>query len=223
MRQVPNNELDRQYRCLRQMISMHSILRDEYHRLGALVDLVLLACAVVFCATTFAHEYIATRLGVSGQVVADVLGVASIMAFLAAIAALVLDWKGKAVRHSDAAKTLTNVLASFKEAWNEGVYPEEMRTTLSQTYWNAMQSVDSIPDRRFAGLKVRHLRKMEISRTASTMPGCPLIVIRLIVFCRSVWMLRNPRPRVLDEGNGDASCESDSIDGQVSRGEGDRD
>ena len=39
MNTVSNKELDRQYRCLKQMISMHSMLRDQYHRRAVFVNL----------------------------------------------------------------------------------------------------------------------------------------------------------------------------------------
>ena len=102
MSPVSSQELDRKYRCLRQMISMHSMLRDQYHLRAVFLDLLLLAASVIFCATTFACDYISKRLGVPQEVVKDILGVSAVAAFFAALAGMVLDWKGKAARHGDA-------------------------------------------------------------------------------------------------------------------------
>ena len=199
MNTVSNKELDRQYRSLKQMISMHSMLRDQYHRRAVFINLVLLAASVVFCATTFACDYISKRLGVSEELTTDVLGVASITAFFAALAALVLDWKGKAARHSEAVKALTNALVFFRNARTEDDWPEAQVSALSQAYWNAASNVVPIPDGRFTALKARHLRKVEVSRTSDSMPGCPLFLIRFRVFFRSVFKLMCKRSRMGDQ------------------------
>ncbi len=53
---ISEKELIRQFRVLRQTLSMHAMLRDRYFKLALSIDLVLLACGVIFCATTFALD-----------------------------------------------------------------------------------------------------------------------------------------------------------------------
>ncbi len=189
MNTVSEEELDRQYRVLKQSIAMHSMLRDQYTRLAAVLDISLLAASVIFCATTFACEYISQRLGVPDQIVSDILGISSIIAFLAVLVGMVLNWKGKATLHGESAKTLTNALALFRETRIDDSWPTEKALVLSQTYWDASQSTVPIPDKRFTALKARYLRKVEVSKTASCCPGCPLFLIRILVFCRSICSL----------------------------------
>ncbi len=219
MSPVSNKELNRQFRVLDQLVGMHSILRDRYGRWALLADLLLLACAVVFCATTFGREYISTRLNVSTEVVADVLGLASIIAFFAALGTLVINWKGRSAQHEEAVKALTNGLALFREAKENGDWSSEHRDSLNQAYWTIMKNVVPIPQGKFVSLKVRHLRKVEISRAADTLGCCPLSLIRIIVLCRSFRRVFGIRARMQREKNDHAHRPIDH-GGAVSRSEG---
>ncbi len=221
--QVSDKELNRQFRCLGQTISMHSMLRDRYERWAVFVNLLLLASSVVFCATSFAHSYISQRFGVPEQIVADVLGVAAIAAFFAVLATMVLDWKGRAARHDEAAKILTTALAVFRGARGGDGWAGCERQVLSQAYWDAMKGVAPIPDRCFTKLKIKHLRKVAVSKMSDILPGCPLFLIRFLVFYRSISHLRNRPARIQDEKDVDVDSEPDSPDGTVPRSEGDRD
>ncbi len=189
MNSVSNKELDRQFRVLKQSIAMHSMLRDKCTLLATIIDISLLAASVVFCATTFACDYISQRLGISEQVVSDMLGVVSVIAFFAVLVGMVLNWKGKATLHGEAAKTFTNALALFRETRVDDLWPPEKSLVLSQTYWDASGSTVPIPDKIFTTLKAKYLRKVEVSKTASRFPGCPLLLIRILVFCRSIYSL----------------------------------
>lgn len=180
------NEIDRQFRCLDQMISMHSTLRDRYAHLALTANLLLLASSVVFCATTFSGDYISARMGLSTRVLSDILGVASVTAFFASLAMLTLDCKGTSARHADAAKRLTAVLALFRQARHDSGWPEDQREKLHQAYWGAMTNIAPIPDSKFNSLKAHHLRKVQTSKMSGSFPGCPLFIIRAMVLCRSV-------------------------------------
>lgn len=222
MSPTPDKELDRQFRVLDQMISMHAILRDRYNHLALCISLLLLASSVVFCATTFAKDYISNRLGVSAQLVGDVLGVASIVAFFGTLTLLVLDWKGKAVKHASAVYVLSNALAQFRKAKRERGWQTDRRDELHQTYWDAMNSVPAVPDRQFPYLKAKHLRKMAISKMSDSLPGCPIMLIRVIIFCRSlkkaIWF-RHIGEKKADNGDHERSENSSA----VSDGKGDGD
>ena len=82
---VSQRELTRQFRVLRQTLSMHTMLKDRYKKLAVTIDIILLACAVVFCATTFASDDVFSLIGLSPETVRFVLGVASILAFFASL------------------------------------------------------------------------------------------------------------------------------------------
>ena len=96
---VPSQkETERQYRVLRQTLSAHAALRDEYTAKAKFAEVLLLVCAAVFCATTFAGDSFYAGLGLSPRTGQLVLGIASVLAFSSSLVLLVVDWKGTAAR-----------------------------------------------------------------------------------------------------------------------------
>lgn len=166
---------------------MHTILRDRYAKLALMLDIVLLACAVIFCATTFARDDLFAQIGLSPEKIHFVLGVASIAAFFASLVALRIDWKGRSAQHRDAVQRLTNVLALFREfRRDDGTWPEDRRGELHRAYWETINNVTEVPASSFVGLKARYLRKIEVSKMLDSAPGCPVFLLRLVLVCRSI-------------------------------------
>ena len=185
---VPSGyETKREHRVLSQMLSMHALLRDRYSRLALSVDVILLMCSVLFCATRFARDDLFEQLGVTAQVARLVLGLVSVLAFFASLVALRVDWKGRAARHTDAVRKLTAAMALFgQHRYEDGTWPETCRLDLHRAYWDAMNSGVPIPDRQFLGLKARHLRKLEVSKLMDSVPGCPAAILHVVVMSRSL-------------------------------------
>jgi len=184
---VSAKELGRQFRVLKQMLSIHAILRDRYSCRALFIDIILLACSVIFCATTFARDDIFRYLALTPRDVRYILGIASIFAFFASLVALRSDWKGKSACHKDAGQKLGNVLSLFRECRQEdGSWPQDRMADLHRAYWEAMNNIVEVPDRLFVTLKSRHLRKVELSKMSDLNPGCPVFVLRVVLFLRSI-------------------------------------
>ncbi|MGO9118866.1 MAG: hypothetical protein ACLQPD_14810 [Desulfomonilaceae bacterium] len=180
-------ELSRQFRVLDQTLSMHATLGDGYSRIAGALDILLLACSVVFCATAFASDAFFTNIGLSAQKGSIVLKFASVAAFFASLVALRIDWKGKAARHAEAVSRLTETVSMFRTArGSDGTWPEHRVSELDAAYWNTMKNIAKIPESQFNRLKARHLRKVQISKMCSSSPGCPVTVLRFILFIKSI-------------------------------------
>lgn len=188
MEETPSEkETERQYRVLQQTLSAHTTLRDGYTAKAKAAEILLLVCATVFCATTFAGEGFYEDLGVSLQIGRLVLGIVSVLAFASSLVILVVDWKGSAARHSEAADKWSTALEEFRKLrTGDGSWPEEARATLNAAYWEADRNSTNIPERRFNRLKARHLQKVEVSRLISRHPGCPPLILSSMVRLRSV-------------------------------------
>lgn len=184
---VSRSELNRQFRVLRQTLSMHTMLKDRYRKLAVTIDIILLACAVVFCTTTFASDDIFSTLGLLPKNVRFILGVVSILSFFASLVALRVGWKGKAALHLEAEQKLTNALQLFRELRRDDkTWPQERSKDLHYSYWSAMKNIIEIPGKKFVGLKSRHLRKVQISKMLDEFPGCPIFILRQILLVRSI-------------------------------------
>src|SRR5713226_6006765 len=180
-------ELSRKFRVLGQTLSMHTSLRDRYGRRALVVDLSLLVCSVVFCASAFAGDNVLSRFGTTPDNVRYLLRTFSVLAFMLSILSLRIDWKGKSAAHRDAAERMSRAVAVFRRhRGSDGTWPAESFVELDAIYWEAMHNSVPIPEAAFVKLKARHLRKVELSRMLSSNPGCPVFVLRLILVCSSL-------------------------------------
>ncbi len=184
---IPSSlEIDRQYRVTRQTIDAHSFLRERYLCLATLTHISLLACSVIFCATTFAQDDLYRWIGFEPASAKYFRGVASVVSFGISLVLLVLDFKGKAALHGAALERWTRALTEFRQVQpNEGQeWPTKHRKRLHRAYWTADKESVKIPNAAFASLKGRHLRKVEISKFKSRYPGCPRLVLWAWIRCR---------------------------------------
>jgi hypothetical protein len=187
MIEISEKELQRQFRLLNQTISMHSLLRDKYKRRALILDIMLLICSIIFCATTFAGNELYSFFSISVANGKIVLGLASIIAFMAAIISLRVDWKGISAKHEDAVNKLSISLRLFRQYKNEDeTWPDNISEQLNSSYWESMNNIVKIPDKYFNVLKVKHLRKVEISKLSDNLTGCPIFVIKILVLWESI-------------------------------------
>lgn len=184
---VPSPELDREYRVLRQTLSMHSMLRDRYAGRALALDLVLLGAGLVFAVTTFASDEVLQLLGADRVNVRSLLGVASVAALFGAIVGLRVDWKGKSALHREAVRSLTELLGRFRTARRQGgMWDSTSIDDLLRRYWEVANTVVAVPEKDFAALKSRHLRKVALSKLIDEMPGAPVWLLDLRIRFASI-------------------------------------
>jgi hypothetical protein len=141
----------------------------------------------MFCAFTFADSDLLIKLGISAYWFRVALGLASILAFLASLVGLRVDWKGRAANHREAALRLSAILAEFRNyRLADGTWAQSKIDDLRSSYWEVMNNIATIPEKHFLKLKAIHIRKMEISRMLDRSPGCPIVFLRLVLFIKSV-------------------------------------
>jgi len=178
--EAPHYETSREFRVLDQMLTAHSILADRFTRRALVLDLLLLAASVVFCATAFAGDDAFASLGFDAAAARLTLRIASVAAFFCSVASLRVDWKGRGAKHREAVSRLHPVLALFRQArLHDGTWPADRQHELHGAYWVANGNIVAIPDDQFLALKARHLRKVELSKLASRFPACPLFVLKV--------------------------------------------
>jgi hypothetical protein len=182
MTTIPLKEIDRQYRVLRQTLSMHAMLRYGFSWKAKVSEILLLACSVVFCATTFASDDLYRFFGLVPSISRVILGIASVIAFILSLTLMVVDFKGQAALHRQAVERWSDVLAKYRKHRNDdGTWPEEVRGELDFTYWEADRNSVKIPEQRFNRLKSRYLRKVAISELKSFYPGCPKLFLAFLL------------------------------------------
>ncbi len=179
------NEIARQYRVLKQTLSMHSDLRDEFIFKSRVAEIVILVCSVILCSVTFASDDFYHTLGIVPGQGRVVMGIASVAVFAFSLALIVLSWNREAAQHAEAAKRWSDVLQRFRATRLEDKsWPSQVWAELSGLYWQADKFSVDIPGRRFNTLQARYLRKLLISRLKSKHPGAPHFILWLLIRIR---------------------------------------
>lgn len=186
-------ELDRKFRVLGQSNSMHAMLRDRFTQRALAVDMLLLACSVMFCASAFASDSALSHLGPNPEQVRYIIRGFSVLAFTLSVLSLRLDWKGRAASHREAADRMARASATFRRHRRpDGTWPTENAAELDGAYWEAMRNSVPVPEGAFPKLKARHLRKVELSKMLDLNPGCPLVLLRAKLWWLSLKRLSKP-------------------------------
>ena len=82
---------------------MHYALHDRYKRRALISEGTLLIAATFFCATTFAGDEIYRLFDLDPASASLMLGIVSVMAFIAALLSMLIDWRGSSAMHKDGA------------------------------------------------------------------------------------------------------------------------
>lgn len=188
------------------MLWIHTALRDRYAKRALCVDVALLACSVVFCATTFVDDSFFKNFAQSPSVGRLIMGCASVIAFLASLVSLRVDWKGCSARHQDAAAKLSQLSAAYRKARpDEGEWPADSRSELHDLYWSTTDAIVDIPAGLFVPMKIAYLRNVETSKFADLHPGCPYWILKSLVLLRSLaFSRRSPATNRGDTPNEDS-------------------
>ena len=146
---------------------------------------ILIACSIIFCATTFAGDDFFLTLGVQPNITRILLGIASVLALISSVILIVIDWEEKIIKHKEAVHKLKKINESFRENWGgENNWTDEIRAELNEKYWKANHDFIEIPDNKFNKFKSKYLIKVNVSKIKSKYPGCPILFIRIILFIR---------------------------------------
>jgi hypothetical protein len=185
MDSVPDSETARQFRLLKQNVSIHASLRGEYTRKAKAAEIVLLISSLIFGVTTFAGSDFFAFLGLSAEDGRVILGIASVAAFASSLIVLFIDWSGRAALHNEATSRFYEVLQQFRECrTDDGSWPPDQRSRLAIAYRDLHRNTVSIPNRRFSPLKARYLRQVETNTLKDQYPGCPRILLVLFIGVR---------------------------------------
>lgn len=168
---VPD-EVTRQQRLVDQALSIHAALRDRANRVATITTVTLLCASAIGTALAFAGDDTPLQLLGLQATTSTWLGAFSVVVFCGTLSELVTDRRGTARRHDAAVRLLADLKSEYRSAAPDG---DASWTTaqgrLRERYDHVMGLVPPIPEARFAGLKARHLRKVELSKLLSAHPG----------------------------------------------------
>lgn len=176
---LSRDEFDRMWRVVDQSLSGHSILRDRYRRRQ--VGLTLLVMGLSIAATALAFLSGEAPIAIHGLQISLAVGAGFLttIIFFLALADLILRWQRQAWAHEDAVRRLADLKAKMRAMTTVGSSVDTSSVDLRATYEQTMAGVVEIPEKQFLRLKVRHHRKVAVSRLIDSHPGAPLPYLRL--------------------------------------------
>jgi hypothetical protein len=175
-------EIEREKRVISMMITMHSILKERYLRLSSLFENTLLVASVVLTAIVFVdHPFISKITGLSEDNLKFIIGVSVIIVFAISVVMIQVKWKEKAEEHATAAEHLFILHQQCRKIMTlkEGLEKNEASQEFSVKYVQVLNLISKIPDSKFNSLKLKHYRKVELSKMIDKNPGSLLIILKL--------------------------------------------
>lgn len=174
------DELKRMKRVLNMMISMHSSLRDKYHRLSQTLNLTLFMSAIILNSLVFASSEHLMKLPLFNKNIELIIGLTSIVVFFVSILMLIVKWDQKSGNHEEAKNQLSHLLNECREMFNHPEKISDMQVIqYSKKYSQINSMLIAIPEGSFNRLKYKHLQKMALSKYISDHHKSPYIITRL--------------------------------------------
>lgn len=181
-------EFNRQKKVIDMMITSHSVLRDRYLFLTAFFENALLVISAILNSFVFIDEaYILKMTSISTDAQKMIIGITSILVFAISVVLLQVKWKERASQHASASRSLFLLLQEHRaiNGMEELEDKKKLVVDFNLKYAQTTENIVSIPDSKFNELKLRHKRKVELSKLIDKHPGSFLWILKLKLFISS--------------------------------------
>lgn len=181
-------EIERQKRVIDMMLTMHSILKYRYLHLSSIFENTLIVSSVILNALVFVdNKYISSISHISEDNLKFIIGAASIIVFAISIVLIQVKWKEKAENHSKAGIHLFSLVQTCREilGMDDGEDKAKATKEFNSEYTQVMNLIVKIPDNKFNSLKLKHRKKIELSKLIDKHPGSLLVILKIKLFISS--------------------------------------
>ena len=186
-------EYHRKFRVLDMMLSGHSSLSERYRRRSTGLILAIMALSILG-ATLALQDDKSIGIFTIDLESKEWLALLTGLIFFLSIVELVLDWRGRAGAHEDAANRLGKLKGEFRRAEVTDETVQMDGVDIDEEYDQTTAAIVEIPNPVFNRLKAKHRRKIEISKLLDKSPGAPLLLLRWRVFREGVKKPERPKP-----------------------------
>ena len=186
-------ELERVKRVSDMLITMHSVLRDEYSRKSIAVDCALFASSIILAALVFMDPLLLGWLPLSATGSRVLLGVFALVTFFLSLVIFRVDWKSKAELHKRAAEAYSHI----KLECNKLLIPfnttadTEIHKLLTR-YSDLGEICVAVPEGSFLRLKNKHKFKVALSKYLDNNPGVCLQLLKLKIWFAGTFKPSSP-------------------------------
>lgn len=180
----PLKEFERIHRVSNLLCSSHAELRDRYARYSFLLDMAILSLSTWIVALAFIDSKLAKYVTPAAMDPQIWIGLLGIGAFLLSLLQLRVDWKGRADSHKRSFEAYANVKQSAARLLATNCEMAGLADEVRTSYLSAGTTAVPIPENQFLNLKMKHLTKIEISKTLDLKPASSVALLRIRLWVR---------------------------------------
>lgn len=188
-------EVDRQFRIVDQMVSMHSILRDRYKRRALVLSTSQMGVAIILAAFAFVDDAAFIAWEFQPDRARTVIAMAALVILVSSVVEVQADWRGMSERHADAVRRLAPLKAGYRQRIDQGCVDDDLRAE----YTRLMNEIVPIPDRLFVALKALHHYKRRLSAEVSENPGVPRWMLSIRLRAQSIRSMLSARSSAIND------------------------
>lgn len=177
-------ELDRKYKVINMMITMHSILHHRYKTKSLIGNIFFLVTAVILNVFTFFDYHYLSFLRIQEENIKSIIALSSFIMFLLSIVFMLIEWAKKSEKHELAVNQLSrllNELRFIQKIEDESTLSMKMGM-FNELYNQSFETIPKIPNNKFNSLKSKHYQKVELSKFIESHRGKPFFVIKFLFF-----------------------------------------
>lgn len=178
------DELQRKYKVINMMITMHSILHQRFKTKSLVGNIFFLLTAIILNVFIFFDFDYLSFTGFSIGRIKNIVAVTSFLIFLLSVVFILVEWSKKSEQHLQAVDQLSRLHNKLRALLTvEDLTILTNKSELFDELYNQVnETIPKIPDRKFSYLKARHYKKVELSKFIDMHKGKPYCVIRILFF-----------------------------------------
>jgi len=177
-------ELDRKYKVINMMITMHSIMHHRYKIKSLIGNIFFLVTAVILNVFTFFDYKYLSFLQLQADNIKNIVAISSFTIFLLSIIFMLVEWAKRSEKHELAINQLSRLLNELRLIQKiENADALSIKLDLFNELYNlSFDTIPKIPNNKFNSLKAKHYQKIELSKFIDDHKGKTFFVIRILFF-----------------------------------------
>ena len=178
------DELQRKYKVINMMITMHSILHHRFKTKSLFGNIFFLLTAIILNVFIFFDFDYLSFTGFSVDRIKNIIAFTSFLIFLLSVIFILVEWSKKSEQHLQSINQLSRLLNELRSLLKieDSAILKNKSELFDKLYNQVNETIPKIPDRKFNYLKARHYKKLEISKFIDKHKGKPYLVIRILFF-----------------------------------------
>lgn len=177
-------ELNRKYRVINMMITMHSIMYHRFKAKALISNIFFLITAIILNVFIFFDFEYLDFLNIKEVSIKYIISISSFTIFLLSVVFMLIEWTKKSERHEQATNQLSRLLNELRMILKieDDSLLNSKSELFNELYNQTFETIPKIPDKKFNYLKAKHYQKVELSKFIDNYKGTPFFVIKILFF-----------------------------------------